>query len=201
MDIAYPQKFKLVIGLGNPGRQYCLTRHNVGFLWLDEWLKDSAAFFSEQQKFSAEVASMQDVTFMKPQTFMNLSGIAARKWVSFYRVPLDQVLVVHDELDLPFAELRIKFGGGSAGHNGIKSIAEGLESNSFWRLRVGIGRPTNPNQSVPNFVLGALSSSESNELRQLARDFFDNHWNKVQSGQLEKVISLIHRNVPNLTKG
>lgn len=134
----------LVVGLGNPGKSYEDTRHNVGFAVVDA-LARAAGADAWREKFSGFVArgrlGSTDLALLKPQTFMNLSGQSVQPAAAFFKVPAVSVLVVHDELDLPFGELRLKQGGGHAGHNGLRSIIERLGTADFGRLRVGIGRP------------------------------------------------------------
>ena len=135
---------KAVIGLGNPGSKYAMTRHNIGFMALDEL--SHRAGTSWQGKFKAEIGrgrlSEADVWLLKPLTFMNLSGDSVQRMCSFYKLTAAELLVVHDEIDLPFGELRIKDGGGHGGHNGLRSIIERLGDRDFKRLRVGVGRPS-----------------------------------------------------------
>jgi peptidyl-tRNA hydrolase, PTH1 family len=136
---------RLVVGLGNPGREYEGTRHNVGFLVADA-LRQTAGWPDYKQKFSGvwtrgELSSGAPVALLKPQTFMNLSGDSVQPAASFLKVPPSDVIVVHDELDLPWREVRLKFGGGHAGNNGVRSIAARLGTPDFVRVRVGIGKP------------------------------------------------------------
>ncbi len=158
----------LVVGLGNPGREYASHRHNVGFMAVDD-LARSARADSSKEKFSAEYARMthagEDAVLLKPQTFMNLSGQSVQPAAAFFKVPIDQVLVVHDELDLPFGEVRLKVGGGHAGHNGLRSIIGSLGGNGFARVRIGIGRPpAGFRGEVADFVLSSFDTSERAEL-------------------------------------
>lgn len=178
--------------MGNPGREYAQTRHNIGFVWLDEWAHQLSLSFSNQPRFDSDMTTYKDSVFMKPQTFMNLSGVAVCRWARFKRIEPEQILVIHDELDLPFATLRIKFGGGSAGHNGIKNIINEIGAK-FWRLRVGIGRPIIAQQPIADFVLGRFSHQESTEICQKALYFFDHYWTDIQNGHLERTISSLHK--------
>ncbi|MCU0680791.1 MAG: aminoacyl-tRNA hydrolase [Polyangiaceae bacterium] len=134
----------LVVGLGNPGKSYEDTRHNVGFAVVDA-LARAANADPWRDKFSASLArgrvGTTDLALLKPQTFMNLSGQSVQPAAAFFKVPAASVLIVHDELDLPFGDLRLKLGGGHAGHNGLRSIIERMGTPDFGRLRVGIGRP------------------------------------------------------------
>ena len=136
---------KLIVGLGNPGKEYEATRHNAGFWWVDELAAAKAASWAKEPKFSGQVARLRadgaDVLLLKPQTFMNLSGRAVAALAQFYRIEPVQILAVHDELDLPPGGFKLKLGGGSGGHNGLKDIEAQLGTRDYWRLRLGIGHP------------------------------------------------------------
>lgn len=149
----------LIVGLGNVGGEYERTRHNAGFWFVDRLAQRAGASFRNERKFSAALARARlgpfEVWLAKPSTYMNLSGQAVGALASFYRLTPAQILVVHDELDLEPGDVRLKLGGGSAGHNGLKSIRDHLSSADFWRLRVGIGHPRThaPSQQVADYVL------------------------------------------------
>jgi peptidyl-tRNA hydrolase, PTH1 family len=135
----------LIVGLGNPGPRYEATRHNAGFRIVDRWVNRRDAR-SWRAKFEAECTSVncsnsERVIVLKPMTFMNRSGFAVSAALSFFKLEPKDLLVVHDELDLPFGDYRLKFGGGDAGHNGVGSVIEQLGTDAFARLRFGIGRP------------------------------------------------------------
>jgi len=155
---------KLVVGLGNPGPQYAQTRHNVGFMVVDELAARAGlrlrARFSG--RFGRLIDSEGELLMLAPQTFMNLSGDAVQPMCAFFRVPPAELLVVHDDIDLPFGELRVKIGGGHAGHNGLRSIAGRLASRDFLRLRIGVGRPEVA--SVSDHVLTAFRPGERTHL-------------------------------------
>jgi PTH1 family peptidyl-tRNA hydrolase len=158
----------LIVGLGNPGRQYESHRHNVGFLAVDE-LASSVRADAFREKFSALWSKGSwkgdDVVLLKPQTFMNLSGQSVQPAAAFFKVPADHVLVLHDELDLPFGELRLKAGGGHAGHNGLRSMIQSMGTPDFLRLRVGIGRPKPGFRGeVADYVLSGFDPVERAEL-------------------------------------
>ena len=149
---------KLVVGLGNPGPKYEGTRHNAGWWWLDRIAARMGAQFRRESRFSAELARVPggEIWLLKPQTFMNESGRAVGAVATFYRVSPADILVAHDELDLPPGGVRLKFGGGLSGHNGLRDIAPVLGTQDFWRLRIGIGHPrelTARQQDVADFVL------------------------------------------------
>ncbi len=156
---------KIICGLGNPGRSYQHNRHNIGFVVLDALSSRWRASFSAA-KFDAETAWAnargEKILLLKPQTFMNLSGTALGAAARFYKVAATDVLVVHDELDLPFGKIQLKQGGGTGGHNGLSSIREAWGELDFVRLRFGIGKPQEPNakERVVGHVLGDFNPDE-----------------------------------------
>jgi peptidyl-tRNA hydrolase, PTH1 family len=152
--------FRLIVGLGNPGREYKETRHNAGFWWIEGLADTLQASFRAESKFQAQVAATRgsegDMRLAMPQTFMNRSGLAVASLARFYRVAPAEILVAHDELDLKPGVVKLKQGGGNAGHNGLKDIAAALGSGDFWRLRLGIGHPRDgalSEQEVADYVL------------------------------------------------
>lgn len=149
-------QIRLIVGLGNPGREYESTRHNVGFWWVDELAGREGFNFRTEAKFHGLAARGQlhghEVALLKPQTFMNLSGRAVAALAQFYKILPAEILVVHDELDLQPGIARLKTGGGHGGHNGLKDIIAQLGTKDFWRLRIGIGHPGDRAQVV-NYVL------------------------------------------------
>jgi peptidyl-tRNA hydrolase, PTH1 family len=159
---------RLVVGLGNPGLQYAHNRHNIGFLVLDELVRRTNSVLLAKNKAHLAEARLgtQKVFLQKPQTYMNLSGEAVQPLVQFYRLEPSQILVIHDDLDLPFGRLRIRPGGSSGGQNGVKDIAARLGTEAFVRLKIGISRPPN-GWSVPNWVLSNFTPEEKPMLEQL----------------------------------
>jgi peptidyl-tRNA hydrolase, PTH1 family len=149
----------LVAGLGNPGREYADTRHNVGFMVADELARRHGASF--RSKFSGEVADLRldgRVALLKPQTFMNESGRSVGAALRYFKVPPEALLVVHDEVDLEPGRLQARLGGGLAGHNGLRSVAQHLRTGDFLRLRVGVGRPERGDRRpVADFVLSPFA--------------------------------------------
>jgi len=147
---------RLIAGLGNPGREYERTRHNAGFWWVDAIAERKRADWKKESKFAGHVAKVEegghDFWLLKPATFMNVSGRSVNAFMHFYRIEASQLLVVHDELDLPPGTVRLKRGGGTGGHNGLTDIGEVLGTRDFWRLRVGIGHPGDKDR-VPDYVL------------------------------------------------
>jgi PTH1 family peptidyl-tRNA hydrolase len=160
---------KLLVGLGNPGKAYADTRHNIGWLVVNALAKEYMAAFENKKRWQARVTSIQihgeRVVMIKPQTFMNRSGEAvqaARGW--FRKIPVSSIWVVHDDADLPLGEIRIKQGGSSAGHRGVDSIAKMVGSENFWRVRIGIGRPENPNVPLEDYVLQKFTAEEMKQV-------------------------------------
>jgi peptidyl-tRNA hydrolase, PTH1 family len=156
----------LVLGLGNPGPQYAGNRHNVGFMVLDV-LAGRAGEKFKSHKSRLDVAEIrlagERSVLAKPRSFMNESGGPAASLRDFYKAPLDRLVVVHDELDLDFGQLRLKLGGGDNGHNGLKSLRRSLDSGEFYRVRVGVGRPPG-RQDPADFVLRDFSAAERKDL-------------------------------------
>lgn len=146
---------RLVVGLGNPGAEYAKTRHNAGFWFCEGLAYDLGAHFSFESRFHGFVASVREGSrpwLLMPQTYMNRSGQAVGALARFYRILPNEILVIHDDLDLPPGQLRLKLGGGSGGHNGLKDTTAHLGVPDYWRLRIGIGHPGDRNEVV-NYVL------------------------------------------------
>ena len=161
-----------IVGLGNPGRRYEGTRHNVGFEVVDALAEDLSAPFDREAHGAlwARVASeaLGEVFLVKPQTFMNNSGVAVAAAARALALQPNDVVVIHDELDLPLGAVRLKLGGGDAGHRGIRSISAELDSRETVRLRLGIGRPPEDFEGeIPDFVLEAFALSEQTEVNRL----------------------------------
>lgn len=155
---------QLIVGLGNPGAEYEETRHNAGFWWVDVIARDHRVSLSHENKFLGQTGRLKhhasEAWLLKPMTFMNRSGQSVGALARFYRITPENILVVHDELDLAPGIAKLKRGGGHGGHNGLKDIAAHLGSNDFWRLRLGIGHPGEA-AAVVNFVLHSPSREES----------------------------------------
>ena len=169
---------KLIVGLGNPGQKYILTRHNIGFLALDALLKQlspSGSFKTENQ-FKSQICKLkwqgQDLLLVKPQTYMNLSGEAVQPIMNFYRIERPDLLVVHDDVDLPFGEFRFHIRRGAGGQNGVKNIHQMLGTDDYARLKMGVGRPADPRYSVADYVLGNFNEPEDS-LAQFLSDGLD----------------------------
>ena len=155
---------KLIVGLGNPGAKYELTRHNAGFLLLDMLADRFGLTWTSSNKCGGSVARgeiMQtDVVMLKPLSYMNLSGRPVLQTASFYKVDVDDTVVVHDDIDVPFGRVKLKLAGGHGGHNGIRDIINVVGSGSFARLKLGVGRPENTDRSTTGWVLDRFSDAE-----------------------------------------
>ena len=158
------ENMHLIVGLGNPGAEYAKTRHNAGFLLVQKLANRWRANWTLEKKFEARVARVERdggrVILCEPQTFMNASGEAVGPLMTFYRIPLNRLLVVVDDADLPFGEIRLRARGSSGGHHGLESIEKHLGSREFPRLRIGIGRKDDARE-ITNYVLGRFSSTET----------------------------------------
>lgn len=190
---------RLIVGLGNIGTEYANTRHNAGFMFVDEITKKYGATLSENKKFHGSLGktriNAEEVILLKPSTLMNLSGLSVSAVMGYFKIEPKEILVVHDELDLPPGGIKLKKGGGLAGHNGLKSIASQIGTQNFLRLRIGIGHPRlkNLSQVVSDYVL-SRPSSEDQELIEKSMgkaieslpDIVDGKYNFVMSQLNEK---------------
>jgi PTH1 family peptidyl-tRNA hydrolase len=160
---------KLLVGLGNPGKQYDKTRHNVGFLFLDKLVASCREDWSDQAKFlgctSVVNINNRDIRLLKPMTYMNESGRSVIAVVKYFNMSVDDVLVVHDDLELCVGEWKVKYSGGHGGHNGVRSIQANLGGADFHRIRLGIGRPA-VGKSVADYVLSQSSSDEYEKIQE-----------------------------------
>jgi PTH1 family peptidyl-tRNA hydrolase len=154
---------KVIVGLGNPGSKYTETRHNAGFWFIEELAREYSVSFRQEKKFHGEVAKIslasKDIWLLKPDTFMNRSGLSVQSLMSFYRITADQLLVAHDEIDLPPGTAKLKTGGGHGGHNGLRDIISQLGTKDFHRLRIGVGHPGSKDQVV-DYVLHNASRDD-----------------------------------------
>jgi len=157
------EPLKLIVGLGNPGTEYARTRHNAGFQFADELARRYAATFRSEPRHRAELARARvgaaDLWLLKPMSYMNHSGEAVRSVATFYKIPLGSILVAYDELDFPPGVVRLKQGGGAAGHNGMRDVIAQM-GDAFWRLRIGIGHPGDRAQ-VLDYVLGRPNATDA----------------------------------------
>lgn len=186
---------KLIVGLGNPGDQYCETRHNAGFWFVEEIARQFQVQFRPETKFLGQVCRVQsasmDFWLLKPTTFMNRSGQSIQALAKFYKILPEAILVVHDELDLEPGVVRLKKGGGHGGHNGLRDTIAALGTKDYYRLRLGIGHPGHRNQVV-DYVLKSCSKAD----RQLIDDaIYDatRYLPEMIAGQFEKAMNDLHR--------
>lgn len=149
---------RLIVGLGNPGKKYANSKHNVGFIAIDKFAKIKKLKFKNSIKFNAEITEYNDSILIKPKTYMNNSGFAVFKVAEYYKINIEDILVIYDDVALPLAKLRLRYKGGAGGHNGIKSILSNLGSENFNRLRVGIDKADN--KEMKDYVLSDFSKSE-----------------------------------------
>lgn len=167
---------KLIVFLGNPGKQYAWNRHNIGFI-AGDLIADRHGISVSKKEFSSltgkSAINDEQLLFLFPQTYMNKSGEAVVQAMQFYKLTLEDLIVVHDELELSFGDIRIKKGGGHKGHNGIRSIAAQSGSPDFYRIRFGIGRPENSNVKVADYVLSDFSTQEKERLEELCEKVYN----------------------------
>ena len=187
-------KIKLIVGLGNPTAEYEHTRHNAGFWFLDELAWQWKAAFKNEKKFFGDVARVArpegDVWLLKPDTYMNLSGKAVQALANFYKIQPEEILVVHDELDIDCGAIRFKLGGGNGGHNGVKDIQAKLGTPQFYRLRLGIGHP-GEKHLVVGFVLNKPSAAERELIdRAIAKSL--RAMDDVMAGRQEDAVRYLH---------
>lgn len=185
---------RLVVGLGNPGSEYVDTRHNVGFWWVEGLARQLKLNWAAQGKFFGNLARDSDISLLQPATFMNRSGQAVLAFAQFYKILPDEILVVHDDLDLAPGEIRVKQGGGSGGHNGIKDIQARLSTPDFWRLRLGVGHPRSLglSQPVADFVLHRPRPEEQIKL-ELAIERSLAEWPDLSAANFANAAQRLHR--------
>ena len=153
----------LIVGLGNPGQKYSMNRHNIGFMACDYWLKSlNGSDYREEHKSLTKKFKIddQDILLAKPQTFMNKSGESVIALMNFYKILKDKLLVIHDDIDLPFGSMKIHFNRGPGGQNGVRNISELFGHNEYTRLKLGVGRPSHPDFAVSDYVLGNIPKDE-----------------------------------------
>jgi len=188
----------LVVGLGNPGNQYERTRHNAGFWLVERWASRLNTSFNLEKSFFGEVAKTRwqgrQLWLLKPTTFMNRSGQAVGALTRFYKIPLESVLVAHDELDLLPGQVRIKQGGGHAGHNGLRDIQSVMGGPGFWRLRIGIGHPRTLGlmQGVADFVLHPPALAEQQKIDRTL-DRCDEAIDLLLEASMSRAMGQLHR--------
>lgn len=189
---------KLLVGLGNPGPEYEATRHNAGFWWIDEVARKLGANLVPERAYFGLVARVNrpegPVWLLEPMTFMNLSGKSVAALARFFKIAPDEILVVHDELDLVPGQMKLKLGGSHAGHNGLRDIHAQLGTADYWRLRLGIGHP-GVKAEVVNYVL-KKPSPEHREAIEKAIDQSLAALDLILSGEMEKAMMKVHAKPP-----
>ncbi len=187
---------KLIVGLGNPGAEYEMTRHNVGFWFADLISSKYSGNFTKETRFNAELSRVfinnKDVRILKPQTFMNRSGQSVGEVCRYFKIEPEEILVVHDELDLPPGVAKLKKGGGHGGHNGLRDIIAHLSSKNFLRLRIGIGHP-GQSSKVTGHVLSAPGKTENAHIEHSLDDSIDAFEELLQT-DLQKAMHKLHTN-------
>ena len=190
---------RLIVGLGNPGADYVDTRHNAGFWLIDEIARDQSLSFRLEKRSNAEECKFRhdgrDVFLQKPMTFMNRSGQAVAALARYYKIKAEEILVIHDELDLPPGTNRLKQGGGHGGHNGLRDIINHLGSREFFRVRIGIGHPGSASQVI-NYVLHKPSAAELTAIDNANRDTLA-VMPLVLEGSMEKAMHALHSSPNN----
>jgi PTH1 family peptidyl-tRNA hydrolase len=185
---------KLIVGLGHPGQQYEKNRHNAGFLFLDYLLSQHSGSWSNESKFHGIIATSliagSKVILLKPQKFMNRSVLSVGSVARYYKFKAEEILVVHDELDFTAGVVKLKKGGGHAGHNGLRDIIANLGEREFYRARIGIGRPV-PGKPVANYVLSAPSRDEQG-LMLSAFELLDLQMDKIVAGDFASAMSALN---------
>jgi len=185
---------RLVAGLGNPGREYAATRHNAGFWFVDALAAKLGLALAAESRFAGHVAKGGELRLVKPSTYMNESGRAVGALARFFSIEPEEILVVHDELDLRAGEAKLKLAGGVAGHNGLKDIRAALGSADFWRLRLGIGHPRDsalPQQDVVDYVLKPPRVEERDALEGAIGRALD-AWPDIARGDMERAMMYLH---------
>ena len=185
---------KLIVGLGNPGSEYAGTRHNTGFWFVDLLAHRHHTVFKAESRHHGQTCRLtlhgQECRLLKPSTFMNRSGQAVSSLANYFRIAPQEILVAHDELDLPAGSVRLKTGGGHAGHNGLRDIMSATGSRDFHRLRIGIDHPSD-RRRVVDYVLGRPSKADRDAIEQalaLAADCLD----EILSGELQRAMNQLH---------
>ena len=184
---------RLIAGLGNPGSQYDKTRHNAGFWFVDELARRFSGKFAVEKRFSGEACKLQvgsaTVWLLKPMTFMNRSGLAVKQLAQFYQIPVEQILVAHDELDIDAGDVRLKQAGGHGGHNGLRDCHAHLGAD-YWRLRLGVGHPGDRSKVV-DYVLSRPSLDDEIVISR-AIDKAADQIELILQGDMQKAMNALH---------
>lgn len=187
---------KLFVGLGNPGPEYELTRHNAGFWWIDNVAQELGITLHDERAYHGEMARLSlngsTVWLLKPQTFMNLSGKSVAALARFYKIAPEEILVVHDELDLEPGHSKLKLGGSHAGHNGLRDTHQHLGADSYWRLRIGIGHPGHRSEVV-SWVLGKPPQAQREAISECITRTIS-AFEPLCDGEMDKAMRIVHKN-------
>ena len=186
----------LIVGLGNPDKQHLYNRHNIGFMVIDYFLNNYKTSSILKSTFKGQLFKFQDLLFLKPTTYMNLSGESVLAVKNFYKIEIENIIVIHDDLDLKFGAIKFKQGGGNGGHNGLKSIDKYISQN-YKRVRIGIGKPDDKSKII-NYVLENFNQDELEKLDIIIKHCF-NSIKKLITEPLEKVASVYTKNLKNAT--
>ncbi|MES9857539.1 MAG: aminoacyl-tRNA hydrolase [Sedimenticola sp.] len=185
---------RLIVGLGNPGSEYLETRHNAGFWFVDQLAKCHGGIFKVESKFHGHCcrirAGGRECWLLKPATFMNRSGQSVSTLANYFKIPLEEILVAHDELDMAPGVVRLKQGGGHAGHNGLRDIMSAMGGRDFWRLRIGIDHPGNAKQVV-NYVLGRPGRADADAIA-AALDEAERALEDILKGEFQRAMHRLH---------
>lgn len=194
MSAAASKPIKLIVGLGNPGSEYDDTRHNAGFWFVDLLANRHGSLFKSDPKFHGQVCRIRfgsrECWLLKPSTFMNRSGQSVSSLAKYYKIEQDEILVAHDELDMPPGVGRLKWGGGHGGHNGLRDIIKALGGKEFWRLRIGIDHPGDARQVV-NYVLGKPSRDDASAIADILDDA-ERVLSELLDGEFQKAMNRLH---------
>lgn len=193
-----PDPFQLIVGLGNPGPDYAHTRHNAGFWCIDRLARKYACRFRSETRFAGDLARLSDgdldCWLLKPATFMNHSGRAVQALLSFYKLDIEQTLVLHDDIDLPPGTVRLKTGGGHGGHNGLRDLIQQTGSNAFSRVRIGVGHPGHRDRVIDS-VLGRAGAGEQRLIDEAIDDVLA-LMPDILRGRMQKAMTVLHTVAP-----
>ena len=189
---------KLIVGLGNIGREYENTRHNIGFMVVDELAKRLGVTFGKEDRnaYYTEYRAPEKIIIIKPTTYMNLSGIAVGAYANFFHIDPEDIAVIQDDMDMPVGQLRIRRKGSAGGHNGIKSITEHLGTGDFPRFKIGIGHPARNNKAVINHVLHAFQGEDKVASEEPVKEMADALELWIKTGDIEEVMTKHNKKKP-----
>lgn len=181
---------KLIVGLGNIGREYENTRHNIGFMVVDELARRLGITFGKEDRsaYAAEYRAPEKIIIIKPTTYMNLSGIAVGAYANFYHIDPEDIAVIQDDMDMPVGQLRIRRKGSAGGHNGIKSITEHLGTSDFPRFKIGIGHPARNNKAVISHVLHPFQGEDKAAIEEAVKEMATALEEWIKAGDIEEVM-------------